>query len=74
MQNKGMTKKIIATSFCTTQQATNFNNVQIELIPVIAAAKLFLRFFLKFCFDFIHISRDTLLLPTEDRNTEAIGD
>ena len=43
IQNTGMTKKIIKTYFSTTQQATNFNNVQIELVPVITATKLFLR-------------------------------
>ena len=43
IQNTGMTKKIIKTYFSTTQQATNFNNVQIELVLVITATKLFLR-------------------------------
>ena len=43
MQNIGMMKKIIKIPFSTTQQATNFNNVQIELVPVITTTKLLLR-------------------------------
>ena len=39
----GMTKKIIKTPFSTTQQVTNFNDVQIKLVPIITAMKLFLR-------------------------------
>ena len=43
IQNVGMMKTIIKTLFSTTQQATNFTNVQIELVPVMTAAKVFLR-------------------------------
>ena len=43
IQNIGMMKKIIKIPFSTTQQATNFNNVQIELVPLITATKLLLR-------------------------------
>ena len=31
-----MIKKLIKTPFSTTEQAINFNNVQIELVPVVA--------------------------------------
>lgn len=43
IQKIGLKKKIIKRTFSTTQQATNFNNEQIELAPVIIATKLFLR-------------------------------
>ena len=36
MQNIEMIKKLIKTPFSTTEQAINFNNVQIELVPVVA--------------------------------------
>ena len=38
-----MTKKIIKTPFSTTEQGTNFNNVQIEPGLVITATRFFLR-------------------------------
>ena len=43
IQNIVMTKKIIKTPFSTTQRVINFNNVYIELVPVITATKPFLR-------------------------------
>ena len=61
MQNIEMIKKLIKTPFSTTQQAINFNNVQIELVPVIA--KVFQGIF-NFCVYF-----DALPLPAEERNT-----
>ena len=73
IQNTGMTKKMIKTPFSTTQQATNFNNVQIELVPVITATKLFLRNRKLLCLFYSYLS-DALPLPTKDRNREAIGD
>ena len=42
IQNIVMTK-IIKTPFSTTQRVINFNNVYIELVPVITATKPFLR-------------------------------
>ena len=43
IQNIEMAKKIIKIPFATNQQATNFNNVKIDLVPVITVTKLFLR-------------------------------
>ena len=43
IQNIEMAKKIIKIPFSTNQQATNFNNVKIDLVPVITVTKLFLR-------------------------------
>ena len=73
IQNIGKIK-LIKTLFCTTQQATNFKNVQIELVPVITATKRFLSGILHFCVYFIHVLCDALPLPAEVRNTEDIGD
>ena len=74
IQNTGMTKKKIKTLlFSTTQQATNFNNMQTALVTAIRASKRFLRNPSLVCY-FIHISLDALPLLAEHRNTKVIGD
>ena len=65
-------KTIIKTLFSTTQQATNFTNVQIELVPVMTAAKVFLRNPRAFILLISHVMLCLLQQRIETRNNEAI--